>query len=56
VMAGGSPEADTARHLTRTDFEVVAVAVVMGAATIFFGIIPGPLLHVASQAAASLGL
>ena len=36
--------------------EVTAVALLMGAATVFFGIIPEPLLHVASQAASSLGL
>jgi hypothetical protein len=35
---------------------VVAIAVLMGAATLFFGIIPSPLLNVASDAAASLGL
>jgi NADH-quinone oxidoreductase subunit N len=56
VMAGGSPEADASPTFRAPQFEVVAVAILMGAATLFFGIIPGPLLEVASQAAESLGL
>jgi NADH-quinone oxidoreductase subunit N len=55
VMAGGSPEADASRFRA-PQAEVAAVAILMGAATLFFGIIPGPLLEVASQAASSLGL
>ena len=55
VMAGGAPEADEL-PLRRSQPEVVAVAVLMGAATLFFGVIPGPLLSLASDAAASLGL
>jgi NADH-quinone oxidoreductase subunit N len=56
VMAGGSPEADASPRFRAPQPEVVAVAVLMGAATLFFGIIPAPLLEVASQAASSLGL
>ena len=63
VIAGGSPEADPAPGFPDGPLfalpvhpEVVAIAVLMGAATLFFGIIPGPLLDVASDAASSLGL
>jgi NADH-quinone oxidoreductase subunit N len=56
VMAGGSPEADAGTRFRGRQPEVVAIAVLMGAATVFFGIIPGPLLDVARQAAGSLGL
>jgi NADH-quinone oxidoreductase subunit N len=52
VMAGGSPEADA---LSRQP-EVTAVAVVFGAATLFFGIVPGPLFDLARDAARALGL
>jgi NADH-quinone oxidoreductase subunit N len=55
VMAGGSPEAD-ARPGGVGHPEVVAVALLAAAATIFFGIIPDPLIDVARDAAASLGL
>jgi NADH-quinone oxidoreductase subunit N len=51
VMAGGSPEADAQRDLPAT-----AVAVVFGAASLVFGIIPGPLFHVAEDAGRALGL
>jgi NADH-quinone oxidoreductase subunit N len=51
AMAGGSPEADDHRDLPAT-----AVAVVFGAASLFFGIIPGPLFHVAQDAGRALGL
>jgi NADH-quinone oxidoreductase subunit N len=54
VIAGGSAEAGAARHARRPPVEVVAVAVVMGAATVFFGIDPNPLLEVASDAAGAL--
>jgi len=56
VMAGGSPEADVEPRFGPGAAEAVAVALLMGAATLFFGIIPGPLLEVASDAASSLGL
>jgi len=46
VIAGGSPEADPPRARP----EVVAVAVVFAAASIFFGIVPGPLVDLASDA------
>lgn len=52
VIAGGSPEAD-AEPPSRAP-EVVAVAVVAAAASIFFGIVPSPLLDLASSAASSL--
>jgi NADH-quinone oxidoreductase subunit N len=51
VMAGGSPEADGARDVPAT-----AVAVVFGAASLFFGIIPGPLFRLAEDAGKALGL
>ncbi len=54
-MAGGSPEARrTPRPQCRS--EVAFVAVVFGAASIFFGIIPTPLFHLAEHAGRSLGL
>jgi NADH-quinone oxidoreductase subunit N len=50
LLAGGSPEADTAgRHL-----EVVFVAFVFAAATVFFGIVPQPLFDLVHRAAGSL--
>jgi NADH-quinone oxidoreductase subunit N len=52
LIAGGSPEADAApsRRLGPT-IEAEAIAIVTGAAVIGFGIIPSPLLHLASDAA-----
>ncbi|MGH2863325.1 MAG: NADH-quinone oxidoreductase subunit N [Solirubrobacteraceae bacterium] len=47
-IAGGSPEADKLPHV-----EVVAVAAIFAAATIFFGVIPGPLFDFASHAGAA---
>jgi NADH-quinone oxidoreductase subunit N len=41
AMAGGAPEADA----PGPQVEVVGVAVLFGAATLFFGIIPGPLFR-----------
>ena len=52
VMAGGSPEADV---LTRPQPEVVFVAVLAAAATLFFGIIPQPLFNLVSHAGGALG-
>jgi NADH-quinone oxidoreductase subunit N len=52
VMAGGSPEADL---LARPQPEVVFVALLAGAATIFFGIIPEPLFDLVSHAGGALG-
>jgi NADH-quinone oxidoreductase subunit N len=63
ALAGGSSELDAgtgalepgsgraSRHL-----EVVAVALVAGAATIFFGIVPQPLFDLVRQAGGALGL
>jgi NADH-quinone oxidoreductase subunit N len=51
AIAGGSPEADAQRDVPAT-----AVAVVFGAASLFFGIIPSPLFHLAQDAGRSLGL
>ena len=53
VMAGGSPELDAERGVQP---EAVAVAVLAGAATLFFGIVPSPLFHLARDAAGALGL
>jgi NADH-quinone oxidoreductase subunit N len=52
VMAGGSPEADAglSRRLGPT-IEAEAIAVVTAAAVIGFGILPSPLLDLASNAA-----
>ncbi len=58
VLAGGSPEIDAelAPSATGTQPEVVFVAVLAGAATIFFGIIPQPLFDLVHQAGRALGL
>jgi NADH-quinone oxidoreductase subunit N len=49
AMAGGSPEADVARIEPETWF----VALVFGAATLFFGILPSPLFDLAVHAGRS---
>jgi NADH-quinone oxidoreductase subunit N len=52
MMAGGSPEIDV---LERAQPEVIFVAVLAGAATLFFGIIPQPLFDLVSHAGGALG-
>jgi NADH-quinone oxidoreductase subunit N len=52
AMAGGSPEADP----VPAGRETVALAVLFGAASLFFGIIPSPLFDLARHAGRSLGL
>jgi len=52
VVAGGAPEADRAGM----QIEVIALALVFGAATIFFGIVPQPLFDFVQHAASSLGI
>jgi NADH-quinone oxidoreductase subunit N len=70
ALAGGSPELDddpsvgAGRALPETaerpimgiQPEVAFVAVLAGAATLFFGIIPQPLFHLANQVGGALGL
>ena len=53
AIAGGSVEADAEPPRT-AGREVVAVAVLAAAASVFFGIIPSPLLDLASTAAGAL--
>jgi len=48
-VSGWSPEADA-----RAQPEVAFVAVLMGAATVFFGIIPAPLFHLAHDVGTSI--
>jgi NADH-quinone oxidoreductase subunit N len=50
ALAGGSAEADT----PRIEFETWFVALLFGAATLFFGILPSPLFNLAVQAGRSL--
>ena len=50
ALAGGSAEADTPRIEVETWF----VALVFGAATLFFGIVPSPLFNLAVDAGRSL--
>jgi NADH-quinone oxidoreductase subunit N len=50
AMAGGSPEADAPRIEPETWF----VALLFGAATLFFGIVPSPLFDLAVDAGRSL--
>jgi NADH-quinone oxidoreductase subunit N len=49
-VSGWSPEADAGAQP-----EVAFIAVLMGAATVFFGIIPAPLFHLAHDVGTSLG-
>jgi hypothetical protein len=49
-VAGGSPEADKLPYP-----EVVLVGAVFGALTIIFGVIPGPIFHLAGHASRALG-
>jgi NADH-quinone oxidoreductase subunit N len=52
-MAGGSPEADASPGRVGHP-EVVAVALLAAAATIFFGIVPSPLFDAARDIGTSL--
>jgi hypothetical protein len=68
ALAGGSPELDPGDELASagadvpigqapgTQPEVLAVAVLAGAATIFFGIIPQPLFDLVQGTGSALGL
>ena len=53
--AGGELKGHSARAPGRAP-EVAAVAILAGAATLFFGIVPGPLLHLVRHVGAGLGL
>jgi NADH-quinone oxidoreductase subunit N len=54
VIAGGSPEADA--ETGRAQHAAVAVALLAAASSIFFGIVPSPLLELAADAASALAL
>jgi NADH-quinone oxidoreductase subunit N len=54
VMAGGAPGAAPIHPGRGAAFVPVAIAVLAGAATVVFGILPGPLLDLASDAGAAL--
>jgi len=54
VIAGGAPEADAEPALVPTRDAVVAVAVLASAAAIVFGVVPSPLLDLASNAGQAL--
>jgi NADH-quinone oxidoreductase subunit N len=59
AMAGGSPEADANPDVApqgSLHVEAAFVAVLFGAATLFFGIIPSPLFDLAKDAGSTLGL
>ncbi len=58
ALAGGSPELDEPLEPARVapQPEVTLVAVIAGAATLFFGIIPQPLFNLVHGAGAALGL
>jgi NADH-quinone oxidoreductase subunit N len=57
AMAGGAPDADPiAPRPSGAAPEAVAIACLAAAATVFFGIIPDPLLDVAADAGRALGL
>ncbi len=60
ALAGGSPELDelsapAADSASRGQPEVLFVAVLAGAATIFFGIVPQPLFNLVHHAGSALG-
>jgi NADH-quinone oxidoreductase subunit N len=60
ALAGGSPELDDAALAATTEarrpqFEVVIVATIAGAATLFFGIVPQPLFDLVHHAGSALG-
>jgi hypothetical protein len=60
VLAGGSPELDAnasaaAAKARRAQPEVLIVAFVAGAATLFFGIVPQPLFDLVHHAGSALG-
>jgi NADH-quinone oxidoreductase subunit N len=55
ALAGGSPELD-AQISTGIQPEVALVAILAGAATLFFGILPQPLFDLVHQAGGALGL
>ncbi len=52
ALAGGSPELD--EHPTGLQWEVVLVAAIAGAATLFFGIVPQPLFDLVHHAGSAL--
>jgi NADH:ubiquinone oxidoreductase subunit 2 (subunit N) len=54
VIAGGSPEADRIPRGSSRCGLIVGSALLCGAATVFFGVIPSPLIDWASHAASSL--
>ena len=54
VLAGGAPEADATG--ARAGWELTAVAVLLAAAVIVFGIIPQPVFNLVASAARGLGL
>jgi NADH-quinone oxidoreductase subunit N len=56
AVGDAQPEVDEAPPRTGTQPEVVLVAVLAGAATLFFGIVPQPLFDFVSHAARGLGL
>jgi NADH-quinone oxidoreductase subunit N len=63
ALAGGSPELDSEREdaeqapaVTGPQPEVLFVAIVAGAATIFFGVFPQPLFDLVHNAGSALGL
>jgi len=61
ALAGGSPELDdatlgaAATETQRPQFEVLIVATIAGAATLFFGIVPQPLFDHVHHAGSALG-
>ena len=58
ALAGGSPELDDPPTPARSapQPEVIFVAVLAGAATLFFGIVPEPLFNLVHGAGSALGL
>jgi len=58
VLAGGALDAPVEEPAAsrRAGFETIAIAALFGAATLFFGIVPGPLFDLTGHVGRSLGL
>jgi hypothetical protein len=54
AIAGASPEADPVDPQAGSRWYIVGPALVASAATVFFGVIPQPLVEFASHAGAAL--
>ncbi len=54
LIAGGSPDADPIDPIADRRWYILLPAILCAAATLFFGVLPQPLVDFANEAAASL--